>query len=406
MFSMLLPNQKLAVAALLMINICGSISMDIHLPAAPSIQQEFGCSVFATQMVFVVSVALMALTPIFWGRYADIIGRQPLFIAVSALMTLGQFLCALSGSIEFLILSRIIQYFGHGGILALTIAILCELYDGKKRAQILALREMSVPLGLIMAPIIGGYTAMHLGWRYNFWALGIIQVFLIIVIALFMPKEKTTFSKGKKYQSFFTKEVFLKVFTNKNFLLYAILLAFTNAPYMVFITHSSFLYLSCWNVSAGFFVISHSLLAVLYFLSLFGFRFFLNHSTVERLVNLGMGLFCGFAISIILYYVGAITHSPLNLLLIMYFSCIASGFVIAGSTVLAMQSSANSLYGTYAAFLGMIESSVAAIFMGASSFYKGGTELSTLFYMTLSTMAAILIWGVLLKNGALKKQEH
>jgi DHA1 family bicyclomycin/chloramphenicol resistance-like MFS transporter len=255
---------------------------------------------------------------------------------------------------------------------------------------------MSVPLGLVVAPIIGGYTAIHWGWRYNFWVLGIIQIFLIIIIGLFTPDKKANISGNQEHKSFFNKKILFQVFCNKKFVLYSMLLAFVNAPYMVFITHSSFLYLKHWEVSTKFFAVSHSLLAVLYFLSLFIFRIVLKRTTIERLVNIGMIMFCCFGITIFMYCTEKITHTPINLLMIMYFSCLASGFVIAGSTVLAMQSSTSLLYGTYAAFLGMAESGIAAIFMIASGYHDGAIESSMLLYISISTAISLLIWAMLL----------
>lgn len=109
------------------------------------------------------------------------IGRKR-YLAISvALFTVSSALCGMAHSLPQLILARILQGIGGGGLQPLAQAVLLESFPQEKRTQAMAFYGMGIIVAPIIGPILGGWITDNYSWRWIFYInvpIGIIGLVL------------------------------------------------------------------------------------------------------------------------------------------------------------------------------------------------------------------------------------
>lgn len=122
-------------------------------------------------MPWVVSAYLIAstvVTPIY-GRLSDLYGRRPMLLAAVAIFMLGAGLAALSQSMAMLIAARVVQGLGGGGLRAVALAVVGDLYPPRERGQVQGYLSATFATANIAGPVLGGLFVDYLDWRWIFW---------------------------------------------------------------------------------------------------------------------------------------------------------------------------------------------------------------------------------------------
>ncbi len=148
-----------------------SISTDFYLPAMPAMAAELGAnegSVAYTISGFLIGFSLGQLL---WGAVSDKYGRRlPVAIGL-VLFVIGSIGCATSLSVEAIILWRVLQALGACAGVVLSRAMVRDLYQGPRAAQMLSTLIAVMAIAPLLGPILGSQIAAVAGWRAIFWAL-------------------------------------------------------------------------------------------------------------------------------------------------------------------------------------------------------------------------------------------
>jgi len=92
------------------------------------------------------------------GAWASsVIGRKRFFMLCIIIFTVASFLCGISPSLPLLLLARIIQGAGGGGMQPMAQAIMADSFEEKKRGQAFALYGLVAVLAPSIGPIVGGW---------------------------------------------------------------------------------------------------------------------------------------------------------------------------------------------------------------------------------------------------------
>src|SRR5262249_59296447 len=102
---------------------------------------------------------------------ADGHGRKPVLLAAITLYCFASLACALSTSIEMLIIARVFQAVGGSGGIVLTRAIVRDIYSGARAGRELSVIASVMALAPVLAPIAGGVLQTGFGWRAVFLTL-------------------------------------------------------------------------------------------------------------------------------------------------------------------------------------------------------------------------------------------
>ncbi|MBI4765411.1 MAG: MFS transporter, partial [Deltaproteobacteria bacterium] len=136
--------------------IMGTMDASITNISFPILTKTFGVSV--TTIVWVSMAFILASTSflLILGRAGDQFGRKRLYNGGTIIFTLGLVFCALSQNISQLIFFRIVQAIGSAMSMACGAAIVTEAFPQKERGLGLGLLALSVSIGLISGPVLGG----------------------------------------------------------------------------------------------------------------------------------------------------------------------------------------------------------------------------------------------------------
>src|SRR5271166_2829267 len=109
------------------------------------------------------------------------IGRKRFYMTCVALFTISSLMCGIAPTLNMLVIFRIIQGAGGGGLQPSEQAILADTFPGEKFGMAFAMYGMAVVLAPAIGPTLGGYITDHFNWRWIFFInvpIGIISLLL------------------------------------------------------------------------------------------------------------------------------------------------------------------------------------------------------------------------------------
>ena len=160
------PGSLALTALLAFLTSFGPLSIDLYLPAMPDIVHRLNASTPEVQLTISAYLTGLAVGQLFYGPVSDRHGRNPVLLFAVALYCIATVACALSRSIEMLIVARAFQALGGCGSVVLARAIVRDLYSGTRAGRELSLIGSVMALGPVLAPVVGGL--LQTGYRLAF----------------------------------------------------------------------------------------------------------------------------------------------------------------------------------------------------------------------------------------------
>jgi DHA2 family multidrug resistance protein len=103
------------------------------------------------------------------GWFASRFGRKRFYMTCVALFTTSSFLCGIAPNLGALVLFRVIQGLGGGGLAPTEQAVLADTFPPQQRGMAFAVYGMAVVLAPAIGPTLGGYITDHFTWRWVFF---------------------------------------------------------------------------------------------------------------------------------------------------------------------------------------------------------------------------------------------
>lgn len=104
------------------------------------------------------------------GAWASsVIGRKNFFLSCITLFTVASFMCGIAPSLTILLIARVIQGVGGGGLQPMAQAIMADSFEEKKRGQAFALYGLVAVLAPSIGPTLGGWITDNYTWRWIFY---------------------------------------------------------------------------------------------------------------------------------------------------------------------------------------------------------------------------------------------
>ena len=135
------------------------------------------------------------------GWLSSIFGRKRFYMSCVVLFTFSSFLCGIAPSLPLLIVFRVLQGIGGGGLQPSEQAILADTFPPAKRGMAFAVYAMAVVVAPALGPTIGGWITDNYSWRWIFFMnipFGILSVFLTSLLVSDPPWLKSRKSGGVK----------------------------------------------------------------------------------------------------------------------------------------------------------------------------------------------------------------
>jgi len=163
-------------------------SLDTYLPSFPAMAEQLRVSSAAMQSTLAVYLVAFAASTLIVGPLSDTLGRRTVVLWALAAYALISVLLALSVEYWQVLALRIAQGMAAAAGVVVGRAVVRDRFDPDDARRVFALITMFFALGPALAPMVGGWLQMLLGWRAVFVFLALYGAVLMVSIWLWLPE--------------------------------------------------------------------------------------------------------------------------------------------------------------------------------------------------------------------------
>jgi MFS transporter, DHA1 family, multidrug resistance protein len=159
------------IATLAAMTAVTALSIDMSLPAQPTLAATFDVSSATAQLTLSVFLIGFACAQLITGYLSDAFGRRRVIVGGLAVFTISGVACAMSPTIETLIACRALQGIGAAAAPVVARAMVRDTQPAHQAARLLSTMLAALALAPMIAPVIGGALLEVASWRAIFAAL-------------------------------------------------------------------------------------------------------------------------------------------------------------------------------------------------------------------------------------------
>ena len=219
----------------------GPFTIDLYLPAFPSIEKNLMTTEAAIQLTLTATTLGFALGQLVVGQWSDKVGRRVPLIVATAVHIGASLGVAFAPDVFWVGVFRVLQGVGAAGGGVVAMAMVRDLFGGLPLVRMLSRLALVSGLAPIVAPVIGSQLLRVLDWRGIFWFLAAYGILAILAAVFFLvetlPRErrddKGHSTVGERYRALFTDRVFVGV---------AVVAGMTFSGLFAYLSASSFLF--------------------------------------------------------------------------------------------------------------------------------------------------------------------
>ncbi|WP_132991650.1 MDR family MFS transporter [Gordonia zhaorongruii] len=165
------PSQKhimLLFIGLMITMLLAALNQTVLSTALPTIVGDLNG---VDHMTWVITSYILASTIVMpvYGRISDLLGRKPVILAAIVMFMAGSVVGALAGNIVWLIVGRVIQGLGGGGLIILSQAAIADVVSPRERGKYMGFMGAVFAFASVAGPLLGGWLTEGPGWRWAFW---------------------------------------------------------------------------------------------------------------------------------------------------------------------------------------------------------------------------------------------
>jgi DHA1 family bicyclomycin/chloramphenicol resistance-like MFS transporter len=152
----------------------GPFSIDTYLPAFTGIAQSIGATPVEMQQTLSAYLFGFAVMNLFHGALSDSFGRRPVVLWGIAVFTLASAGCALSNHIGLLVFFRALQGMSAGAGIVVSRAVIRDMFPPADAQRVMSQVTIYFGIAPAIAPMVGGFLFVHVGWHAIFWFLTLV----------------------------------------------------------------------------------------------------------------------------------------------------------------------------------------------------------------------------------------
>jgi MFS transporter, DHA2 family, multidrug resistance protein len=179
-------NKWLITLAVMLPTLIEILDTSVANVALPHIQGSLSASQDEVTWVLTSYLVSNAVIIPMSGWFARVIGRKKYLLGSIVTFTLSSLFCGSATGLTEIIIFRVIQGIGGGGLQPMSQAILLETFPAEQRGMAMGIFGMGAVLGPVLGPLLGGYLTDNYSWRWIFYinlpigiiALGLISAFV------------------------------------------------------------------------------------------------------------------------------------------------------------------------------------------------------------------------------------
>ncbi|HLN76014.1 MAG TPA: Bcr/CflA family multidrug efflux MFS transporter [Nocardioidaceae bacterium] len=374
----------------------GPLTIDMYLPAFPSLSADLNASDSATQLTLTGMLGGLAFGQLVIGPLSDAFGRKrPLMTGLLA-HAVASMLAALAPTIYLLATVRVLQGFAGAAISVVAMAIVRDLFSGNAVARLMSRLMLVIGLAPILAPSIGGVILSWTSWRGIFGVLAGIAV-LLTVVALVGLRETLPVERRRPANLTATLRTYRSLVRDSAFLALVFIGGLMMSAMFAYVSGSSFVLQDGYGLDEVTFGLVFGLNAA-------GLTVAsqLNPLMIDRfgVVNVLSGaMLTGLLASSVLVTVGLTGVGGLPAVLVPLAVVVASvGLALPNTPALALTRHGEAA-GTAAAVLGAVQFGVGAVVAPVVGLFGSTSPVPMAAVMvTVTALASVLMFGVVRRD--------
>lgn len=390
-----------------MLTAIGPFSIDMYLPAFPDIAAGLHTNV--SQVTLSLSSFFIGISAgqLLYGPLLERYGRKtPLYtgLIVYLLASVG---CALSSSVNALILFRLLQALGGCAGMVTARAMVRDLFEVKDNAKVFSSLMLVVAVSPIVAPTLGGYVTALLGWRFVFIMLIIVALIIIAGIYYLLPESK------KPDPNFSLKPApiianYTAVIKHPQFYTYALTAAIAAAGLYAYIGGSPHVFMEIYKVNERQYGWIFALIAM----GLIGASqvnsVLLKTYSSEQIIKAALS--CQSIIGLVLVIITALGWADLfvTIFMIFIFLC-CQGFIFPNASALSLAAFGHNA-GSASALMGAIQMAIGAGTAFIVSILHNNTALPMTFVMASCAIGALCVFllgrNIIIRKASIEAVEE
>jgi DHA1 family bicyclomycin/chloramphenicol resistance-like MFS transporter len=228
-------------------------SIDTFFPSFRAMEADLGVSRLQMQQTLTAYMLPYAVTALFHGPLSDALGRRPVIIWGLGVYTLGSLACVLAPNFASLLVFRALQGATAGAGMVVGRAIVRDLYEGPEAQRLMSLVTLIFGVAPALAPVVGGWIHVVLGWRAVFAFLALFGLTMVIATHTRLPEthapeHRVPFSLRTLAEGAF------RIIRDRQFLLLALAASFNFLGVFCYIGAAPALILDHWQLSETQFI--------------------------------------------------------------------------------------------------------------------------------------------------------
>jgi DHA1 family bicyclomycin/chloramphenicol resistance-like MFS transporter len=166
----------------------GPLTIDLYLPALPTITDELLTTDATVQLTLTGTLLGLGLGQLVIGPLADRYGRRRPLLAGAAVHVLASLLCIVAPNVAVLGGLRLLQGLGAAAGAVIAMAIVRDLYTGRAAATLLSRLILVMGAAPVLAPTLGAWVLAFTSWRGVFAVLALYSLVMLPIAARALPE--------------------------------------------------------------------------------------------------------------------------------------------------------------------------------------------------------------------------
>jgi MFS family permease len=138
-------------------------------PAFVPLGKAFKITTVQASYELTVYIVFAGIGPLFFAPFSNVYGRRPIYLLGNLLAGVTNVIAGHCTTWSGILITRVFNGIGAGSTVAIGAATICDLYYMHERGVYMGIYTFFLTNGPHVAPLIGGYIAQFMGWRWCFF---------------------------------------------------------------------------------------------------------------------------------------------------------------------------------------------------------------------------------------------
>jgi MFS transporter, DHA1 family, multidrug resistance protein len=377
------------MALLIAMSAIGPLSLNILVPAVPGLAVTLAADINLVQLTVSLYLLGLAACQLGVGPLSDRFGRKPVTVGGLALTAAASLAATAATTIDTLIVARAVQSLGAATGLAISRAMIRDLYDRDRSAAMIGYVTMAMVVAPMIAPLIGGVLDTTFGWQAIFLFIALASAATMAAAALALPESRAIAATGSA-RTRYAEEVRALV-TSPTFIGYALAAALNSATFFAFVGGAPHVVVTIMGRTSAEYGIWFAVGSLSYMAGNYGAGRWSQRLGVDTMVRLGAIIAIVGAFAEVLLAMIAAEHGPATIFLPQMAISLGSGLLLPNALAGAVSVRPKAA-GTASGFTGFLQMAIGAAAAQAMSHLLAGasTALPMAIVMLVLALATIV----------------